>query len=423
MNLFQKYGIKEVADVVFYSITQIEDEKFYIPVLFLDTLKISSLEEQAETVEHFGGKGNNRVISWNFKKDINLELQDALFSPMSMSLIWGGELSFLVSDYISTFLKCKITNKYFSKNYSVMAYPSPVLTDSEKAILYRALEEEQIEAEGVEHEGSRYLYTLNVDEPFINENREKFLRKYYKRLSKEDYVVPPSVFSRIISYITSIKDLGYFSTDLKDCEVIDRMEKCIVEKEDGQLISLTEQRENLKKYYLNEQSSFVIFYDIKTLMPFLPQDTEDEMVLRKGTFYYKWSRAVKEKTEDDDSVLGKVLTINPQTLSGKYQIIGETFIRNEKTQKDERYQFIINEAVVSPEAKITLEAEGDPTVFDLKIKALTLKNLPSLELKQFNIEEDLLYGGTTILPISVKNNYTPLEKIETLEVIDNLEIY
>lgn len=155
----------------------------------------------------------------------------------------------------------------------------------------------------------------------------------------------------------------------------------------------------------------------------MPQDTEDEVVLRKGTFYYKWSRTVKEKTEDDDSVLGKILTINPQTFSGKYQIVGETFIRNEKTQKDERYQFIINEAVVSPEAKITLEAEGDPTVFDLKIKALTLKNLPSLELKQFNVKEDLLYGGTTILPISVKNNYTPLEKIETLEVIDNLEIY
>ena len=38
MNLFQKYGIKEVADVVFYSITPIGDEEFYTPVLYLDTL-------------------------------------------------------------------------------------------------------------------------------------------------------------------------------------------------------------------------------------------------------------------------------------------------------------------------------------------------------------------------------------------------
>ena len=51
MNLFQKYGIKEVADVVFYSINAIGDEEFYTPVLFLDTLKVSTLEKTAEKVE------------------------------------------------------------------------------------------------------------------------------------------------------------------------------------------------------------------------------------------------------------------------------------------------------------------------------------------------------------------------------------
>ena len=39
----EKYGIKEVADVVFYSITEIGEEEFYTPVLFLDTLKVSSI--------------------------------------------------------------------------------------------------------------------------------------------------------------------------------------------------------------------------------------------------------------------------------------------------------------------------------------------------------------------------------------------
>ena len=45
MNLFQKYGIKEVADVVFYSINEIGDEVFYTPVLYLDTLKVSTIEK------------------------------------------------------------------------------------------------------------------------------------------------------------------------------------------------------------------------------------------------------------------------------------------------------------------------------------------------------------------------------------------
>ena len=46
MNLFTQYGIKEVADVTIYSIIEIGDENFYLPVLYLDTLKISNVEEK-----------------------------------------------------------------------------------------------------------------------------------------------------------------------------------------------------------------------------------------------------------------------------------------------------------------------------------------------------------------------------------------
>ena len=87
MNLFQKYGIKEVADVVFYSITTIGDEEFYTPVLFLDTLKVSTLEKAAEKVEAKGGKGNKKLITWNFGKEVTLNLEDALFSPASCQII------------------------------------------------------------------------------------------------------------------------------------------------------------------------------------------------------------------------------------------------------------------------------------------------------------------------------------------------
>ena len=65
MNLFQKYGIKEVADVVFYSINEIGDEVFYTPVLYLDTLKVSTIEKTAEKVDARGGYGNKKLITWN----------------------------------------------------------------------------------------------------------------------------------------------------------------------------------------------------------------------------------------------------------------------------------------------------------------------------------------------------------------------
>jgi hypothetical protein len=90
MNLFQQYGIKEVADVVFYSINSVGDEEYYTPVLYLDTLKVSTLEEKAEKVSINGGYGNEKLMAWSFGKEITLNLEDALFSPASMSLMWGG---------------------------------------------------------------------------------------------------------------------------------------------------------------------------------------------------------------------------------------------------------------------------------------------------------------------------------------------
>ena len=53
MNIFDQYGIKEVADVTLYSIHKKKDGSggtYCVPALFLDTLKISSTEKTAENV-------------------------------------------------------------------------------------------------------------------------------------------------------------------------------------------------------------------------------------------------------------------------------------------------------------------------------------------------------------------------------------
>lgn len=62
----------------------------YIPVLFLDTLKVSTIEQTAEESEATGGQGDSTLISWDFKKSITLNLEDALYSPASMSVMLGS---------------------------------------------------------------------------------------------------------------------------------------------------------------------------------------------------------------------------------------------------------------------------------------------------------------------------------------------
>ena len=84
MNIFEQYGLKEVANVTFYDI------KTGMPVLFLDTLKVSTIETTAENVEARGGWGNPALISWDYNKEVNVTLEDALFSAASLRTIMGA---------------------------------------------------------------------------------------------------------------------------------------------------------------------------------------------------------------------------------------------------------------------------------------------------------------------------------------------
>ena len=660
MNLFQKYGIKEVADVVFYSITAIGEEEFYTPVLFLDTLKVSTLEKTAEKVEAKGGKGNKKLISWNFGKEITLNLEDALFSPASMSMIWGGKLNSKLSDYTSAIVKCNIANKYGDLNYSTKAYPSPALTDNEWEIIFeqadklgltgvqinfnldenknldrntpykyvlsndetknkyikenrqllinkyfsRTRTEENYAENNVEGEGddkdykklcfgedsSKYFYkttedreTLYIKPQFLktrnkihnisfpnytdlitNNNKDKnswywayipfiygykigsynsstdtwtykkpsdtsdkydnsgvgegeydddtfievvYLKFRYKKLGTKIYIdneisnksffrgkmelsdqmiggydagyriawknykklddyaityckdievllkacypdfeknfvfenpqsiqkaMPQNIIDYIILNLDSINKIGRIDTDFHDIEVIDRMEKCIVKNKEGLIISGAQQKQNLLRYYSDDRtSSYTIYYDAKTMLPIFNinnneiDDVDNQSFkIKLGTTYYKWTRTVKYKESEDDAILGKTLVIDAETFPDTYKIVGETYIRNQKTGKDQRYQFTIHRANVSSDTSVTLEAEGDPTTFSMQIDVLTPPNDIMMELKQYDVEEDILEGGTRIVPQKGTYSYTPTNTEYAEEVSEkNEEIY
>ena len=87
-SILDKYGIKEVADVTFYHLDNNGNPDY--PVLYLDTLKVSTIEQTAEQTEARGGKGNPPLIVWDYGKEINVTLEDALFSAKSMAIMFGN---------------------------------------------------------------------------------------------------------------------------------------------------------------------------------------------------------------------------------------------------------------------------------------------------------------------------------------------
>lgn len=86
-TILDRYGIKEVADVTFYEIN--ENGQPDKPVLYLDTLKVSTIEQTAESTDARGGKGNAALITWDYGKEITVSLEDALYSAKSLALQYG----------------------------------------------------------------------------------------------------------------------------------------------------------------------------------------------------------------------------------------------------------------------------------------------------------------------------------------------
>lgn len=79
-----KFGILQVADVVFFDM---ETNK---PAIIFDSLKVSTIENESESAEARGGKGNPVRVSWSYGRTATLAMEDALLSMESLSALSGN---------------------------------------------------------------------------------------------------------------------------------------------------------------------------------------------------------------------------------------------------------------------------------------------------------------------------------------------
>ena len=91
-----KFGVREIANVVFRakSAVTIGEKTFKAgqPVLYIDSAKTSTLEGAATTVYAQGGRGNARLIAWEGEKTLTFTVEDALLSPIGLSILSGAGL-------------------------------------------------------------------------------------------------------------------------------------------------------------------------------------------------------------------------------------------------------------------------------------------------------------------------------------------
>ena len=147
------------------------------------------------------------------------------------------------------------------------------------------------------------------------------------------------------------------------------------EKEDSTILqkdreSLEAKRKNGKLWaYVNPQ----------TMSPY-----PDDYWFHQGEVYYIKSLTlapVKKKLK------AQKIEIKAGEFPGLYMLVGETYIRSRDTGEDERMQLRFPMCKVKSEHSITLEAAGDPTVFNLDLEVARPKNGIMMELIAYETEE------------------------------------
>ena len=276
-GILDRYGIKEVADVTFYNIDKDTALPTY-PVLYLDTLKVSTIEQTAETTDARGGKGNPKLITWDYGKDITVTLEDALFSAKSLAIMFGNGT--------------------------------------------------------------------------VNPGENKVQRTVMARLGTDG-------------------TLGEVSVD-----VYDNITKGAVRKK----LSVSE--------FAANNITDVKVYD----------ETGVEISESAGTYtgtpntrvFVTYNIAVKNNKE---------IVISADTFPGTYYVTGDTYARSDIDGSDQFFQFIIQKAKVTSENTITLEAEGDPSVFNMNLSVLRPEDGEMMKLVQYDLSEGQTYsitGPTTV---------------------------
>lgn len=119
------FGIKEVADVAFYNVGDVESINATTgavkvktgkkPLFVLDTLKVSSIEATAEQSEAKGGKGNAPLIVWDYGREVNITLQDAVMSTQTLSMMFENAATGATADE-----EIIISASTFPGNYTVV---------------------------------------------------------------------------------------------------------------------------------------------------------------------------------------------------------------------------------------------------------------------------------------------------------------
>ena len=98
----RKYAAVTVCDVTLYDIVT------NYPVMFFDTLQVTSIEGAAEVTDIQGGQGNATLASVSHSKTVDVTFDDAIMTMSSLALLTGGNLEKANKDHKITMTQTEL---------------------------------------------------------------------------------------------------------------------------------------------------------------------------------------------------------------------------------------------------------------------------------------------------------------------------
>lgn len=420
MSLLDRYGIKEVADVTFY---ELKDNKPGRPVLYLDTLKISTTEQTAEATEARGGKGNASLLTWDYGKEITLNLEDALFSKQSLEVVYGSKAvtaveSLVKNKYVTPdekkpfFTKDQDTGKWC---FNLNAGEAMGLHSGGATLEVRMSEEQdhmhnlKVTAgapngeERIESVLCSGIYQTNIpsDIPYkdIKLNIILSCQQGSKPQTVQEFKGLHSSngkYDEVFGAIELSQDNGFISVKLQDVTVqmkgytitdpadlygdIEISGTYFTTEESSSWFKITEagHQYSAEVHLLYEGHNIPL---MSTGIDDFDESIFDESAFNKGKneIYLVDAQLLEIKAPSSCTRLD----ISSNTFPGTYYVTADTYARNEKTGKDEFFQLIVPRVkVLSESNSLTMEADGEPTVFSMSLKAMKPKGEPMMSLIQ-----------------------------------------
>ena len=148
--------------------------------------------------------------------------------------------------------------------------------------------------------------------------------------------------------------------------------------------NITEVTKGMTSEAYQKQGKIWAYIDPKTMKPYA-----DDYWFHEGEPYLIKSLTLAPKGK---RIKGNKITVRANEWPGMYMLVGETFIRSRDTNKDEHMQISFPMCKIRSDHTLTLEADGEPTVFNLNLEVATPKNGIMMELVTYETGKKMVKG-------------------------------